>query len=173
MTTDQSTTKRKLELELAQNLVADLGIIYLKNWTEKELKSYRTTPVVIPLGTHGFLVGRYKLTGIHQHCWKVEQIDGRIVHNFVSKINAILYCVNTMKGKYSMAQSILDLDCKIGNLELDIIGYEHTLKSVGKKDAFKYTIALNRCIDAKLKKRALLEILKKTLNSAKYMNFGK
>ena len=129
--------------------------------------------MVIPSGNHGFLVGRYKITGINQHCWEVEQMDGKIIHNFISKINAILYCVNTMKGKYNIAQDILCLDSKIGNLELDIIGYEHTLKSAGRKDAFKYTIALNRCIDAKLKKRALTEILKKTLNSAKYMNFGK
>lgn len=171
MKTDQSTIKRKLNLELAQDIITDLGVTYLKKWTETELKLYRTTPIVIPTGDYGFLVGTYRITGINSHCWQVNQIDGKFIHNFMSKTNAVLYCIFIMKSKYIMAQDLLNLDRKIGNLEADIASYGYFL---GKKtkDDFKYTVMLNRYVDAKMKKKALNNILKKTVNAAKYMNFG-
>ena len=48
--------------------------------------------------------------------------------------------------------------------------YEYVLSL--KQDAFKSAVVLNRCIDAKMQRRALINILKKSLNSAKYLNFG-
>lgn len=170
MKTAKSTTRKKTEIELARNIIADLGTQYLKNWTENELKKYKTTPVVIPIGTHGFLIGRLKITGIHARCWEVVQFDGKIMHHFVSKINAIVYCVNIVKQQYMAAQNLLDLDTKIGQLDLDILQYEHILSKT--KDAFKSSVMLNRCINAKIERTALYNILKKTLNTAKYLNFG-
>lgn len=170
MKTAKSTIKRKFEIELAQNVIADIGTYYLKTWTKKELDKYKTTPVVIPIGNHGFLIGTHKITGIHPTCWLVEQQDGKAVHHFISKINAIVYCVNTVMGRYMPAHSLLELDTKIGRLDMDILRYEHIIGS--NKDAFKTTVALNRCINAKIERKALYNILKKTLNTAKYMNFG-
>jgi hypothetical protein len=37
----KSTTKRKSELEQAQNAFADFGTKYIKNWTEQELKQFK------------------------------------------------------------------------------------------------------------------------------------
>ena len=68
-------------------------------------------------------------------------------------------------------KDILELDRQLGNLDNDILFYKHTIKST--KNGFKNAIALNRYIDATLQRRAVLNILKKTLISAKYLNFGK
>jgi hypothetical protein len=171
MKTEKSTIKRKLEL--TQDIITDLGIHYLKKWTDTELKKYITQPVIIPQGTHGFLLGTYKITGIHSSCWRVELSDNKVIHHFTSKHSAFMYCINVMKNKHSAAQSLLTLDAKLGNLETDIAYYENFLHKGKQKDAFKYTVVLNRCIDAKMKRKALIEILKKTLNTAKYLNIGK
>ena len=171
MNTAKSTTGKRSDLAHAQAVFADVGTKHLKNWTEKELKRFRTQPVVIPVGTHGFFVGNFRITGTHQQCWRVEQLDGQHRHNFTSKINAIVYCINEIKQKFDAAQHLLDLDTKIGRLDIDIVYYEYTLSK--NRDLVKSAAVLNRCIDAKTQRRHLLDILKKTLNSAKYLNFGK
>ena len=68
-------------------------------------------------------------------------------------------------------KDILELDRQLGKLDNDIAFYQHTINNT--KNTFKNTIALNRYIDATLQRRAVLNILKKTLISAKYLNFGK
>lgn len=168
MKTEKSSTKK--EFKKAQDTFADIGAQYLKDWTQKQLKQYQNAPVIIPVGTHGFFIGYYRVTGIHQHCWKVEQQDGRFIHEFTSKLAAFIYCVNNIKHRFAEAQKLLDLDAKIGRLDLDIANYEYTIAQ--KQDAFKVGVVLNRCIDAKMQRRALMNILKKSLNSAKYLNFG-
>ena len=76
------------------------------------------------------------------------------------------------KRQYTQANHLLELDYKVGRLELDIKHYEWTLKASSKrKDMLKYDIVLNRCINAKMQRRELIDILKKTLISAKYLNF--
>ena len=165
------TTKRKSELEQAQRAFAEFGTKYIKNWTEQELKQFRTQPVVIPVGDHGFFVGSFRITGVHTACWAVEKIDGRHIHDFTSKSAAVIYCISEVRQKYEAAQTLLDLDTKLGRLDLDIVHYEHTLSNT--QDLVRSAAVLNRCMDAKIQRRHLLNILKKTLNSAKYLNFGK
>lgn len=172
MTKGASTLKRKSELDLARELLTDLGLRHLKNWTQQELARYRAEPVVIPIGDYRFFVGPYQIDGVHQQCWAVTQFDGRRVHDFVDKITAILYCLDSTRGHHKQAANLLDLDNKIGKLALDIKNYEATMQSASKrKDMLKYDIALNRCINAKMQRRELNDILKKTLISAKYLNF--
>jgi hypothetical protein len=55
-------------------------------------------------------------------------------------------------------------------LDKDIEFYKYTIKNT--KNEFKVEIALNRYSDAKMQRRSVYNILKKTLNSAKYLKFG-
>ena len=172
MTKGASTIKRKSELDLARDLFTDLGLRYLKFWTHQELAKYRTEPVVIPVGDYRFFIGPYQLNGVHQQCWSVTQFDDKHIHDFVDRTTAILYCMYATKRQYTQANHLLELDYKVGRLELDIKHYEWTLKASSKrKDMLKYDIVLNRCIHAKMQRRELIDILKKTLISAKYLNF--
>ena len=167
---EKSTTRRKFEFVEAQKTFVDFGTEYLKNWTSKELKKFVNKPVVIPVGKYGFFVGRYRIQGHAKNCWTVEQLDGRHIHDFVTKSNAILYCLKSMQNKEDF-RYILELDRQLGKLDNDIAFYKNTISST--KNTFKNTVALNRCIDATLQRHAVLNILKKTLISAKYLNFGK
>lgn len=166
----KSTTGKKSDFIKAQDAFVDFSTKYLKDWTKQELKKYLNEPVVIPVGDYGFLVGPYRINGQSSSCWRVEQQDGTILHDFVSKSNAILYCIKLMKN-YAAAAELLELDRKLGKLDNDMAFYKHTIDYT--KNGFKNTIALNRYMDAKLQRRAVLNILKKTLISAKYLNFGK
>jgi hypothetical protein len=165
----KSTTNRKLEFSQAQELFATASTKYIKEWTDKQLKTYVNEPVVIPVGSYGFLVGPYRIQGKTSTCWRVEQQDGRVLHDFVSKSHAILYCVKLMKN-YAAATELLELDRQLGRLDRDIEFYQYTIKNA--KNDFRVETALNRCTDARMQRRAVLNILKKTLISAKYLKFG-
>ncbi len=167
---EKSTIEKKSEFVKAQQVFVDFSTKYIKNWTRQELKKYINQPVVIPHGNYGFFVGRFIITGQDKHCWTVEQLDGRHVHDFISKSNAILYCLQAMRNKKEHKE-ILELDRQLGKLNNDIAFYKYTIQS--NKNKFKSTIALNRYIDAVLQRRSVMNILKKTLISAKYLNFGK
>ena len=165
----KSTTNKKLEFSQAQEIFSLVGIKYIKEWTDKQLKTYVNEPVVIPVGSYGFLVGPYKIQGKNDTCWAVEQQDGKIIHNFVSKSNAILYCLKLTKN-FGAATELLELDRQLGKLDRDIEFYQYTIRHA--KNDFKVQNALNRCANAKMQRRAVSNILKKTLISAKYLKFG-
>ena len=166
----RSTTGKKSEFVEAQNTFVDFSTQYIKKWTNKELKKYVNKPVVIPNGNYRFFVGPFCINGRTKNCWTVEQLDGKHIHDFVSKSNAILYCLKSMLNK-SDYREILELDRQLGKLDNDIAFYKHTIGVT--KNQFKNSVALNRYIDATLQRRVVLNILKKTLISAKYLNFGK
>jgi hypothetical protein len=165
----KSTTNEKLNFSQAQELFATISTKYIKEWTDKQLKTYINQPVVIPVGNYGFLVGPYRVQGSHPTCWSVTQQDGRHLHDFVTKSNAILYCIRAMKN-YVNATELLELDRQLGKLDKDIDFYEHTIKTT--KNLFKIETARNRCADARMQRRSVYNILKKTLISAKYLKFG-
>jgi len=166
---DKSTIGKKSDFIAATQTFVNFSTEYLKKWTNKQLKTYVDQPVVIPVGDYGFLIGRYKIKGKSKDCWTAEQIDGKHIHDFVTKTNAIIYCIKEMQNK-SDASELLELDRQLGKLNNDIFFYQNSIKK--SKNEVKNIIALNRCIDAKLQRQNVLNILKKTLNSAKYLNFG-
>lgn len=170
----KSTTENKLNFKRAQEEFTEFGIQHLTYWTKKELSKYKSEPVVIPFGNHGFFVGTYKIQGIHSECWEVSsEYDNRYTYCFLSKSAAILYCLYNVKQKYKLARELLDIDTKLGRLDRDVKHFEHSLRiSREKGDKLKTEILLNRYIDAKMQRRTYQNILKKTINSAKYMNFG-
>lgn len=167
---DAFTTKRKFDFDNAREAFTDFGLNYIQSWTKQELAKYRTQPVVIPIGDYRFFVGKFKIIGIHTQCWTVYQFDDKPIHDFMDKTTAILYCLYETRGQYSPAGYLLELDKKVGKLSSDIVHYEKTLNTK-KTDNFKKDVVFNRLLDAKMQRRDNLEILKKTLISAKYFNF--
>ena len=79
MTKDAFITKRKSDLDNARTAFTEFGINYIQSWTKQELAKYRAQPVVIPIGDYRFFVGPFQILGLHQHCWSVEQFDGKFI----------------------------------------------------------------------------------------------
>ena len=69
-------------------------------------------------------------------------------------------------------EDLLKYDRIVGNLNSDLVYYNRALDSAKKKkDKEKYEFLLNRYIDAKMQRDGALTNLKKTIKSAKYLNF--
>ena len=145
------------EEKVLTDIVLTLGVTYLKRFTKKELNKFKNKPVIIPSGDYRFFVGPYVVNGLQKDCWQVT-LDGRLIHNFLSKINAFLYCV--------------EWDNKLGNLTSDILYYEKHIKlATDCGDIDRKEIIVNRYIDARLQQTYAQDKLQKTINSAKYNNF--
>ena len=164
----------KKEQRIVSEIALDLGITYLKRWTKKELVKFRRQPVVIPAGDYRFFVGPYTVEGLNENCWRVID-DDKFVHDFVSKLNALLYCLSSMKftvKRGHIPEDLLKYDRIVGNLNSDLVYYNRGLDTAKKKkDKEKYEFLLNRYIDAKMQRDGALSNLKKTIKSAKYLNF--
>jgi hypothetical protein len=170
MTKGAFTTEKKSNFEAARAAFTEFGLNYIQSWTRQELAKYRSEPVVIPIGDYRFFVGPFQIEGVHQQCWTVSQIDDKHIHDFVDKITAILYCLHETRGQFWKASELLELDKKIGKLSSDIMHYEKSLQRK-KQDSFKKDVAYNRLLDARMQRKDSIQILKKTLISAKYFNF--
>lgn len=172
MTKAASTTKRRYNLDEAREAFTEFGLNYIQSWTKQELAKYRSEPVVIPIGDYRFFVGQFQIIGKHQQCWTVSKFDDKHVNDFIDKTTAILYCLYETRGQFGQASELLELDKKIAKLTWDIMHYEKALQIRTKKqDTFKQDVALNRLSEARMQRKDTLEILKKTLISAKYFNF--
>lgn len=160
----------KQELKKAEEIFSSFGTKFILNWTQAELKKYRSKPVVIPAGNYGFFVGNFIIKGETKDSWKVEQFDNKLIHRFMSKQNAILYCLLDTTQRYNLANELLQLDEKLGNLHNNIVLYEQNMRRT--KDKLKHAVLLSRYVDVKTQYKFYNKFLKKTLNSAKYLKFG-
>lgn len=168
----KSIIEKRKEFKQAQIEFTNFGVQSIKNWTKQELKNYKSKPVIIPIGDYGFLIGPYKVIGKSKDCWEVSNGDKKIA-DFSKKATAVLFGLFNINRQYSRATELLELDSKLGRVLTDIKIYENLLNNPRfKQDNLKYSIMLNRYIDAKMHRRSYENILKKTINSAKYINFG-
>lgn len=173
MNKDISRTKKESRLNKTRNFFVNFGINYIKNWTKQELEQFKTQPVIIPCGTHGFLIGKYTINKIHDSCWRVTEFDDEHYKDFCVKQSAVVYCYYLIVGRYKQAAELLDTNIKLGREESNILFFKRSIKkSNQKKDHKKSEIMLNRYIDSKLKRDTYMKLLKKTLSRAKYINFG-
>jgi hypothetical protein len=164
----KSITERRIKE--AQQIFAEFGIKYITEWTEKQLQTYKNKPVIIPRGDYGFLIGTFEINGIHPLCWRVKyQKEETVVHDFHSKMAAIIYCFYILQNKLTPANQLLELDAKVGRLDIDIVNFQHSLKTC--QNTLKWRVLNDRYNEAVSRKNQLSVILKKTLNSAKYLNF--
>jgi hypothetical protein len=152
-----------------QKKLVNLAANYIIDWTKKELNKYKNKPVVIQVGDYGFLVGKFKITGVTKNCWSVNDNDGQLVHYFISKTNAILFCMCETTQDFDSARELLELDSRIGKLENDLEQYQFGITT--SKDKFKKDLFLNRYLDTRYQYKAQNDLLKKTLKLAKYTKF--
>mgnify|MGYP000235842570 CR=1 FL=1 len=138
------STKNEKEL---RDIVLNLGVAYIKRFTNNQLNTFRNKPVVIPLGDYRFFVGPYEIKGIHKDCWEVTR-DRQLVHCFLSRLNAILYCLSCIKDLYTQSRNILEYDTKLGNLNSDLQHYTKNIRvAQDRKDSERKEILLNSQIE--------------------------
>ena len=175
-------TKRKFKPKAYEKLGFSYGQVeqaakvtteYLKEWTDRELRHLvvdQKLPVCLPLGAHGFLIGRYQMRPEGKHTWRVLDNNQDFVHDFSRKLSAVFYCLTTQLNKLNLAREILIADNIVGKLEMDQDHYMHSIKSYTKKqDFFRVDLARMRFIQADLQLKFAVGELEKTINTAKYL----
>jgi len=155
------------------NHAAAITTQYLKEWTDRELRYLainKNLPVCLPIGDHGFLIGRYRLEKIKENCWRVLDNNGLLVNDFTSKISAVFYSFAQHLNHLNLARMLLKSDCAVSKLEIDQDYYRHTLKlNLKKQNYFKADLAKLRYIDCDVQLQLAKKELEKTINTAKYL----
>lgn len=181
MTRAASHSKRKYKqaykkLGLTQEQVeqaAQITTKYLKNWTTKEIKRLalqENVPVFLPIGNHGYFIGKFKLNVLEANCYEVLDHNDELINRFCRKLSAMFYCVARQANKSAIADKILEIDSIVGKLESDKKFYEASrLKNRKKKDYFKVDLLAARSLDTELRLQEATQELEKTINIAKYL----
>lgn len=155
------------------NQAAEITTQYLKAWTDRELRYLavsKNIPVCLPIGNHGFLVGRYKLEKIRDNCWRVLDNSDRVIHDFTSKISAASYAFAEHLNHLNLARSLLTADSAVSKLEIEQDHYQNTIKiSVKKQDYFRADLAKLRYLNCNMQLQTARRELEKTINTAKYL----
>ena len=154
------------------NQAADLTTKYLKAWTDRELHNLvynQNLPVCLPLGDHGFLIGRYKLEKIKDQCWRIS-FNNNTINDFTSKISAACYAIAEQLNHLNLANNLLKADNLVSKLEMDQTYYQHTIRcNIKKGDYFRVDLAKLRYLDCNLQLQLARRELEKTINTAKYL----
>jgi hypothetical protein len=152
---------------------AELTTLYLKTWTEQEFKNLthnQKLPVIWPLGSHGFLVGRKRIEKLNDFTWRVLDHNNDTEFDFSRRISAVFYCLTDQINKINLSREILRADWLVGKLELDVKTYANTMrKNIKRKDYFRADLAELRLINCQFQLDSAIQELKKTLNTAKYL----
>ena len=168
MKTGTSITEKKYN-RAAEDVLIDLVAVYLKCWTQQELKQYIKKPVVIPINSYGFLIGHYKVQQIEQDVWRVRYHDGELVKDFSSKLSAIYYCLSDIKKLYTIARNIREYDTMLIRTKSNISHAQHSIaRARKKKDYFKVDVLNNTLLEYQTQKESANGLLEKTLKLAKY-----
>ena len=144
---------------------------YVKQWAKKkasDLSSQDRRPLIFPL-PNGYRVGKLSMINAGGQ-WLIKDCynETRQVLNF--RRSALVYCVYEHLGDFLKSREIKLLDDQVTKLEIDLIHYTNSLaKALKDKNASKVTILDARIAEAKLWYNQRKDLLKKSLNSAKYL----
>lgn len=163
----------KVESHIKEELgktIIDLAVKHIKHWAKKEINYIRYAldyPLIIPVSEKKLVIAGHVILLDLQHN-NIVYKDSKLIHNFVSKKAAILFCVFEKLNNFQKANEILHLDKKVGTLYDDLSLFKTKL-SESKIDNFKRELYLARYNDTKLKFYTYKRELEKSINNAKYM----
>lgn len=109
----------------------------IKRWTNRELDvlQKQKTPVCIPTET-GYRIGYFVLRVNTNKTCDLMDADLYPIHTFGDKVSAVLYAIYTIKGNYSVATNILQLDKDINKNYTDIMFMRRCLEAARKRKEY-------------------------------------
>lgn len=154
----KSPTKKYNEFDLEK----------IRRFTEQELAklSQSNFPFCYQVGST-VRVGKNFVLKKSDKCWQVR--EGRVdTFEFLSRKDAIYYCIALHKNKHELANKIKRYDHQLDRLEQDAIIYRKRYNTaIEKNDGFKETLYSSRYHDTMDKIEDIKENLKKCYEMAK------
>ena len=160
--------------------IVNSAVSYIKSWTRTELinvvqrnLSNSRSPLIVKLGSRGYLIGHYLLEPIEKRWWRLScSLNGDQKHIFSSKLSAVFYALCYQMGYIKHADRILAEDDAVGRLTLKAEHYFRCYKrALKKKNSQKIDLFLVRYQESSLRLSDSKNLLEKTLQSAKYIKF--
>ena len=140
----------------------------IRRFTEQELArlSQSNFPFCYQVGST-VRVGKNFVLKKSNKCWQVR--EGRVdTFEFLSRKDAIYYCIALHKNKHELANKIKRYDHQLDRLEQDAIIYRKRYNTaIEKNDEFKETLYSSRYHDTMDKIEDIKENLKKCYEMAK------
>jgi len=167
---DKSHIANKSQIEQAVRQ----AVQHIRTWTRSELRKLLAkprgkteTPIIIPLGSRGFLVGDYAMLQTNSIWHMIYRYNDEELE-FVDRDAAIFYAVCQQTNRIVMAEQLYKYDQNINRLNVKADQFKSRLtrtRSHVTKDLYasRYSETM-----AQLKRNQFL--LEKTLNLAKYFN---
>jgi hypothetical protein len=148
------------------------AVWYVDQWTKKELLAMvankSTSPLCIPVGKSGYLIGKYKIKPVNNF-WVAQDIFNNTKHVFSSKIVAVIYTLCDHQGHHKIANEILTYDTEIIKILEDLTIYTHLKKSAKvKHDTWRVDHYSIMETSAMFKLEDVKKQLEKSLHLAKY-----
>ena len=166
------TVKSSIEKELAGKLLVDVAIERAQRWTEREFNQLRHREdyvVHVPMSKRSWVVGKFDLTALGEHCWQLTDHD-RINTVFYSRKAAVFYAYFTQRKKYNLADILLkhDQDTAKYRDELEFYSSKLAKKLKQKNVTFDTQLYQSRYLESKARYNTARKELEKTLNQTKY-----
>jgi hypothetical protein len=153
------------------NEIVDYAGQYISDWMRRQLNDLTNRKnLLIAVSSSYYLLGNFKIYQ-DQDQWAVENRD-RLVHSFLTRQLAILYCLYHNNNEVAEAQQLLTLDQTLNSLLTDKILYQTQLKNP-KFDYNKKITLQARLSENQQKINMLSEQIKKILVLAKYKKIRK
>ena len=148
------------------------AVWYVNNWTKKELLSIMTnksiSPLCIPAGKSGYLVGKFKVKPINDF-WVAQDMFNDSKNFFTSKTVAIIYALCDYQGYSKLANEILKYNAELIKILEDLAIYSRLKKSAKLKgDTWRFDHYSIMETSATFKFEDVKRQLEKSLHIAKY-----
>ena len=131
-----------------------------------ELSTLQTVSIFEVDKNHYILFNKYSVKKLAQTRIEVKFLYGDIVHNFFNIRNAICWCINDIRGKYSAATRIIALDKGISNEEVQIDVHKNLFRKAKTTD--DKLIFLAKLNEEKLKRRDMYRELESYISESDY-----
>jgi hypothetical protein len=167
MTTTESFTNNQLG-----QIIIDLALDKIKNWTKQEYRRIRSrsrVPLCIEINKNTWTIGNFVIRHQGTHIYRVDT-TGVKVHIFYSRAAAIFYCALTTLNQFRLADKILYADQETARRYEDTEFYREKLNNrTTNLDDFKKLLYTTRYHESKLSLANAKRELEESLESAKYI----
>ena len=139
--------------------------------TNKDLKSLQSVSIFETGPNQYVLFGKYSVKKHTKNQIEVQHLYGDSIHTFFNIRNAICWCINDMRGKFSAATRIISLDRGISNEEVQIDVHRNLFRKAKTTD--DKLIFLAKLNEEKLKRRDMYQELESYIRESDYWQQNK
>ena len=147
-------------------------VAYVDQWAQQELLALANantkTPLCIPMGKTGFLIGKFAVKQIDVN-WLLVDTSNNIENIFSSRSSAVIYSLLEYKGQHKFAKEILKYNTDIIKISEDLTTYMYRKNSAKlKHDTWRFDYFYIMENSARYKLEDAKNQLEKSLHLAKY-----